>query len=119
LAYNPAFPTDRDYLRWFMQDTDDLNPALGLSEAGYDALIARVGANQAAIALIDQRLAGLGPEMVVDGDRTDMINRQYMFWENRKKQLMSGEIQIGGAGSYDPGAVGKMAHPDLTNYKEL
>ncbi len=118
MPYDPTLSSDRDFLRFFMQDTDDLNPALGLDEAGYDALIARLGVTQAAIALIDQRLAGLGPEMVVDGDRTDMISRQYMFWETRKRQIISGEVQVV---PYLPGsAVGKadMTSPDLSVWKE-
>ncbi len=118
MAYDPTFPTDRDYLRWLVQDTDDLKPALGLGEAGYDALISRLGPTQAAIALIYQRLALLGPEMVVDGDRTDMISRLYMTLEKRKEQIISGEIQIV---PYLSGtAVGKadMTSPDLSVWKE-
>ena len=113
MAFNPALSTDRDALRWFLNDTNDASPAFGLDEAGYDAVIARFGLRGAAIALIDKRIEELGPNMVVDGDRTDMTNSLYAFWMKKREDVMNGLLLPGG--NTTAGAsigVRKMEKPD-------
>jgi hypothetical protein len=119
VAFNPALPSDRDYLRSLLGDTDDAKPKFGLDEAGYDALLSRLGLTQAALHLINIAMLNLGPEMTVDGDQTMMQNRTYMFYENLKSQIISGEIVLEPSGALAVASSTHLVSPDLEVYKRL
>lgn len=115
MPFDPNLSTVRDRIRLLLRDTDDAAPVLGITEAGWDRLIADLGAVQAYVHGARILIQTLGNKWN-DGDVSEDPSAQIKALEQSIEDALAGRLMLLATG-VDAGGSAEMVGPDLEIYK--